>query len=240
MAAPAVTATARAGVLLWHRRRALLWLLALVIAGPFALALLVVVLIAPGGGDSPVGQFRPSALAPRDIPPAYLSAYEAAGKRYELGWEYVAAIGKIETDHGRSTAPGVRTGVNAAGCCAGPMQFSIVGSPSTWDRYAADDNGDGRPDVYDPADAIPAAGRYLQASGAPAHWDRALFAYNHAAWYVADVKHQAQLYRGASVPGSLAGAGNPDAAALASDPNITWTHPSRSSPICAPAECRRG
>jgi hypothetical protein len=225
MAAPAVTSTARAGVLLWHKRRALLWLLALVIAGPLALALLVVTVIAPNAGDSQLGQFRPSALALRDIPPAYQSAYEAAGTRYGLGWEYLAAIGKIETDHGRSMAPGVRTGVNAASCCAGPMQFSIAGSPSTWDRYRVDGNRDGRTDVYNPADAIPAAGRYLQASGAPADWDRALFAYNHAAWYVADVKHQAQLYRGSTVSGSLTGAGSPDAAALASNPNITWAHP---------------
>jgi hypothetical protein len=87
MAAPAVTTTARAGVLLWHKRRALLWLLALAIAGPIALALLVVALIAPNAGDSHLGQFRPSALALRDIPPAYLSTYEAAATRYELGWE---------------------------------------------------------------------------------------------------------------------------------------------------------
>jgi hypothetical protein len=224
MAAPAVITTARAGVLLWHRRRALLWLLALVIAGPLALALLVVVLIAPNAGDSQLGRFRPSALALRDIPPAYLSAYEAAGTRYGLGWEYLAAIGKIESNHGRSMAPGVHVGVNAAGCCAGPMQFSVVGSPSTWERYRADGNGDGRSDVYAPADAIPAAGRYLRASGAPTDWDRAIFAYNHAAWYVADVKRQAQLYRGVAVSGSLAGASNPDAAALASNPKIVWAH----------------
>jgi hypothetical protein len=146
MAAPAVTTTAHAGVLLWHKRRALLWLLALAIAGPLALALLVVALIAPNAGDSQLGRFRPSALALRDIPPAYLSAYEAAGRHYGLGWEYLAAIGKIETDHGRSTAVGVSNGVNAAGCCAGPMQFSIAGSPSTWDRYGVDGNRDARTD----------------------------------------------------------------------------------------------
>jgi hypothetical protein len=31
------------------------------------------------------------------------------------------------------------------GCCAGPMQFSLVGSPSTWDSYGVD--GDRRPQV---------------------------------------------------------------------------------------------
>jgi len=217
--------TARTGVLVWQNRRSLLWLLALAIAGPLALALLVAVLLTASGG-SPDGQFRPSALALRDIPPAYLRVYEAAGVRYELGWEYLAAIGKIETDHGRSTAAGVRSGVNAAGCCAGPMQFSVIGSPSTWDSYGVDANRDGTSSPFDPADAIPAAASYLQASGAPADWDRAIFAYNHASWYVADVKHRAQLYRSAptTTPDNLAGPGNPDAAALASNPNIAWAH----------------
>ena len=86
--------------------------------------------------------------------------------------------------------------MNAFGCCAGPMQFSVVGSPSTWDRYGVDGNGDGRTSPYDPADAIPAAARYLRASGAPADYRRALFAYNHADWYVADVLAKAAEYRG--------------------------------------------
>ena len=51
---------------------------------------------------------------------------------------------------------------------------------------------------YDPEDAIPAAARYLRASGAPADYRRAIFAYNHADWYVADVLAQAELYRGAA------------------------------------------
>ncbi len=110
----------------------------------------------------------------------------------------MAAIGKIETDHGRSTAPGVHSGVNAFGCCAGPMQFSLVGSPSTWDSFGVDGNGDGRRSPYDPEDAIPAAASYLKASGAPGDYRRAIFAYNHADWYVADVLAQADAYRGAA------------------------------------------
>jgi hypothetical protein len=128
--------------------------------------------------------------------------YQAAGGAVG-GWEYLAAIGKVETDHGRSGLAGVRAGVNANGCCSGPMQFSVAGTPSTWDRYGVDGDGDGRTSPFDPADAIPAAARYLQASGAPADWDGAIFAYNHAAWYVADVKRWAERYRGAAT--SLAG-----------------------------------
>jgi len=93
--------------------------------------------------------------------------------------------------------------VNTYGCCAGPMQFSVVGSPSTWDSYGVDGNNDGRKSPYDPADAIPAAARYLKASGAPADYRRAIFAYNHADWYVAEVLANAACYGGI---GSAAGA----------------------------------
>ena len=75
-----------------------------------------------------------------------------------MPWPVLAAIGSLESDHGRSRAPGVRAGVNRHGCCAGPMQFNLRdGPPSTWERYGNDDNHDGATDVYDPADAIPAA-----------------------------------------------------------------------------------
>ncbi len=68
--------------------------------------------------------------------------------------------GKVESDHGRSRLPGVRSGWNAAGA-AGPMQFGIgIGrAGNAWARYGADFDGDGRRSVYDPGDAIPAAAR---------------------------------------------------------------------------------
>src|ERR1700710_1538150 len=118
-----------------------------------------------GSGSAPVGEYAPSPFALRDIPPEYMRVYQAAGAT--VGWEDLAAIGKVETNHGRSAAPGVRSGVNSFGCCSGPMQFSVVGKPSTWDSYGVAGNHDGRTSPFDPADAIPAAARYLQASGAP-------------------------------------------------------------------------
>lgn len=133
-----------------------------------------------------------------DIPADVLPLYIHAGASRGIDWAYLAAIGKIETDHGRSNAAGVKSGVNFAGCCAGPMQFSIIGvGGGTWGAYGVDGNGDGRKSVYDLADAIPAAADYLKASGAPRDMDRAIFAYNHASWYVEAVKRQADLYRGA-------------------------------------------
>jgi hypothetical protein len=141
---------------------------------------------------------QPSALARAEIPPAYLRLYTEAGARYGIDPWILAAIGWIETQHGRSTAPGVHAGVNAYGCCAGPMQFNVRnGPPSTWESFGVDGNKDGRRSPYDPADAIPAAARYLRATGAPDDYRAALFAYNHAEWYVADVLAKAATYRGA-------------------------------------------
>jgi hypothetical protein len=127
-----------------------------------------------------------------DIPPSYLALYRDAATATGLDWAILAAIGSVETDHGRSVAQGVRSGVNANGCCAGPMQFSVIGRPSTWDSYGAGGN------VYDPADAIPAAARYLKASGAPGNYHAAILAYNHSEAYYATVTSKARAYRDAA------------------------------------------
>ena len=140
-------------------------------------------------GAAPV----PSRAAHAEIPATYLALYRASAKSCPgLPWGVLAGIGKVETNHGRSGAPGVRSGVNAFGCCAGPMQFNIRnGPPSTWDHY-----GRGG-DVYDPADAIPAAARLLCANGARGGRDlrNAVYAYNHAWSYVAQVLALARAYQ---------------------------------------------
>ena len=135
------------------------------------------------------GQLTPSRAAVADIPAGYLRLYRQAGARYRLPWTVLAAIGKVESDHGRSPLPGVRSGSNWAGAC-GPMQLGCVpGSKAgnAWVRY-------GRGSVYDLADAIPAAARYLVDHGARHHLDRALFAYNPSWTYVAKVKQLARRY----------------------------------------------
>jgi hypothetical protein len=183
-------------------RRTLLWAMAPLLA---TLALL----LSAGAFFVLVGDrveiFGPSAEAQADIPPEYLTLYRAAAAEAGIDWAVLAAIGKVETNHGRSAAPGVHSGQNRHGCCAGPMQFftdrAMAGGRTTWDAYGRDANGDGRIDVYDPADAIPAAARYLVANGAPKDYDRALFAYNHARWYVERVKAQAARYRDAHAEG---------------------------------------
>jgi membrane-bound lytic murein transglycosylase B len=132
---------------------------------------------------------KPSRAATADIPRGYLRLYCQAGARYRLPWPMLAAVGKVESDHGRVRLPGVRSGSNWAGAC-GPMQIGCVpGSKAgnSWARY-----GRGRP--YNPAAAIPAAARYLVDHGARRNLDRAIYAYNHSRAYVAKVKQLARRY----------------------------------------------
>jgi len=170
-----------------------------VLAIPVALVLAATLVLGAPPPQSTQAAGGPAPAEVADIPADYLALYVAAGEEYGLDWAVLAAIGKIETDHGRSDLPGVKSGVNTYGCCGGPMQFWIAPPhPNTWDRYGVDANHDGRRDPHDPADAIPAAARYLRASGAPADWRRAIFAYNHAGWYVDQVLAQAKRYRHAA------------------------------------------
>jgi hypothetical protein len=127
------------------------------------------------------------------IPPFLLSIYQAAGIEYGIRWEILAAINEIETDYGRNL------NVSSAGA-VGWMQFL----PASWRSYGVDANKDGRRDPYNPVDAIFAAARYLKAAGYDEDVRRAIFAYNHADWYVDSVLLRARLI--ASVPGDLIGA----------------------------------
>jgi hypothetical protein len=135
----------------------------------------------------------PSALAKKEIPPTYLNAYQQAAQKYDLDWAILAGIGKVECDHGRDPDPSCTKegAVNSAGA-GGPMQFL----EGTWATYGKDGDGDGRADRWDPADAILGAANYLHASGAPGDYRKAIFAYNHAEWYVDEVESWAAKYRG--------------------------------------------
>ena len=152
-------------------------------------------------------QAQPAASsAAAAIPAAYLAGYHKAGARYGIPWTVLAGIGEAESGHGRSNAPGVHSGANPAGA-AGPMQFGIGGlAGNTWGGapvhpasehaggYGIDGDHDGTVNVYDPGDAIPSAAAFLQANGAPANIQAALFAWNHSGSYVTDVLDQAARY----------------------------------------------
>ena len=130
------------------------------------------------------------------IPPFLLPVYQAAGIEYGVRWEVLAAINEIETDYGRNL------NVSSAGAL-GWMQFM----PATWKQYGVDANRDGLKDPYNPVDAIFAAARYLRAAGAETDVRRAIFAYNHADWYVDSVLMRARLIGGlpSNFVGSLTG-----------------------------------
>jgi Transglycosylase SLT domain/Peptidase family M23 len=130
------------------------------------------------------------------IPPFLLSIYQAAGIQYGIRWEVLAAINEIETDYGRNL------NVSSAGAM-GWMQFI----PSSWKMYGVDANNDGKKDPYNPVDAVFAAARYLKAAGADADLRKAIFAYNHADWYVDSVLMRARFIGGmpSDLVGSLSG-----------------------------------
>jgi cell wall-associated NlpC family hydrolase len=148
----------------------------------------------------------PASLAVSTIPASYLTLYQEAGQEYGIPWEVLAGTGEVESDHGRSDAPGVHSGANAYGA-AGPMQFGIGGAAgNTWggapihpasektSGYGIDGDHDGQVNVYDPGDAIPSAAGFLTAHGAPGNMQAALLAYNNSPDYAALVLHWATRY----------------------------------------------
>lgn len=123
------------------------------------------------------------------IPPFLLPIYQAAGVQYGIRWEILASINEIETNYGRNL------NVSSAGAL-GWMQFM----PATWEMYGVDANNDGVKDPYNPVDAIFAAANYLKAAGGHDDLQKAIFAYNHAQWYVDQVMLRAKLIAGVPDP----------------------------------------
>jgi cell wall-associated NlpC family hydrolase len=184
-------------------------------AAAAAAPLLVILLVAAGPSPAPaaVKLTAPSGLsgaataaAEALIPADYLVLYEDAAQTCPgLPWSVLAGIGTVESDNGQSHLPGVHGGSNSADA-EGPMQFE----PATFAEYAA---GPDKPlSPYDPADAIYTAAAMLCAQGArggsPAGIENAVFAYNHAQWYVSQVMTQAREY-------AAQGSGNVAATAIA-------------------------
>ena len=159
------------------------------------------------------------ATAPASIPAPIKSLYVAAGKKYQLPWTLLAGIGMEETAHGRTNA------TSTAGA-QGLMQFM----PATFAAYGVDGNGDGRTSITNDADSIFTAANYLTKSGVTKGETgvrAALFAYNHATWYVNDVLHYAHAYGGVlGDPTSCIGAeANPSSPPLPTDQVaavLTW------------------
>jgi transglycosylase-like protein with SLT domain len=126
---------------------------------------------------------------PSGRPTSYIQLFQESAAQYcpGLPWTVLAAIGQIES------GDGVNQGPSSAGAL-GPMQFL----PSTWAEWGITAFGEqGPPNIMDPFDAVPSAARYLCAAGGAtaAGLPRAIFAYNHADWYVSEVLGLAKEYQ---------------------------------------------
>ena len=164
-------------------------------------------------------QPAPSKAAGTAIPADYLQLYRQAGHTYGVPWTILAGIGEVESNDGRSNLPGVHTGANAFGA-AGPMQIGIGGAAgNTWggapvhpaseqvSGVATDGNGDGIASVYQPADAIDGAAKYLVEHGVLTNPSGAIFSYNHLTSYVQAVLHWAGVYASGGYTVTAAAAG---------------------------------
>lgn len=125
---------------------------------------------------------------------AFIPLYREAARTFGVSWRLIASIHRQETAF--STAPTTYHGLNAFGCCAGPMQFNVTnGPPSTWALYRQSFRRGDRPrryphptlhhpSIYDDFDAIMAAGALLRDSGATealdgGSWSAAYAYYGH-------------------------------------------------------------
>ncbi len=141
------------------------------------------------GGDAAIEVLRPEVAKARAGKPRNYRELYIDSARYckGLSWTVLAAIGQVESGHGRHLGP------SSAGAL-GPMQFL----PSTWAAYGVDGDKDGRADIMNPFDAVPSSAAYLCRFGAnkgPQGLYDAIFAYNHADWYVRKVLAISEQYR---------------------------------------------
>ncbi|PPS80874.1 lytic transglycosylase domain-containing protein [Streptomyces sp. MH60] len=180
-----------------------------------------------GGSAAPAlgPEIRAQSGIPATVLRAYRAAETAVGRTdpgCRLPWELLAAIGKVESGQARGgavdrngttlsriTGPpldgrgfalirdtdgGAHDGDTVYDRAVGPMQFL----PSTWARWGADGNGDGRADPDNVFDAALAAGHYLCAGdrdlGRAADLDRAVLSYNNSRTYLELVRHWLEFY----------------------------------------------
>ena len=127
----------------------------------------------------------PPAVAAGGIPSEQVPVIQQAAATCGLPWQVLAAVADVESDFGRNMA------TSSAGAI-GYGQFL----PSTWGAYG---NGG---DPYDYRDALPAMARYLCDWGGPRDLRGALYAYNHAEWYVDLVLDVAAGYGYSAPPAS--------------------------------------
>jgi hypothetical protein len=201
------------------RRRRTITVVVVALALAFLLPTIAII-VAVGGARNPRQGSGVSAAAAADIPPEALVAYQEAAAAWRIDWSILAAVGKVECNHGRAQLSGCNPPetMNSAGA-RGYMQF--LGS--TWRRglgqremeprssppaangrgYATDGDGDGDADPWSWPDAAHSAARYLAGLGVARNPEQALYGYNRSQAYVTEVMSIAMTYRAS---GGVAGA----------------------------------
>jgi cell wall-associated NlpC family hydrolase len=156
-----------------------------------------------------------SSCAATGVPPVLIPIYQRAAAKYGLGPQgpaVLAGINEVETGFGTNL------NISSAGA-EGWMQFM----PASWEEYGVDANGDGVKDPFNPEDAIFAAASYLSIAGMPADTYGAIFAYNHADWYVSEVLANAGCYaQEVGGPGFNAAGLGPQIQVLKCSPAPDW------------------
>jgi hypothetical protein len=172
---------------------------------------------APGTTTFAIPSLPASSCAISGVPPVLIPIYQQASAKYGLGPQgpaILAGINAVETAFGTNLGP------SSAGA-EGWMQFM----PETWATYGVDANGDGVADPNNPEDAIFAAASYLKAAGMPADTYGAIFAYNHADWYVEEVLANAGCYASEVGSNSFSAIGlGPQIPVLTCEAAPAWKH----------------
>lgn len=178
-------------------------------------------------GNSLIG-FDGSVTPGSSVPLEYMKYYLEAEKIYKVDWYYLAAIHFIETTF--STLDPMLSSVGAEGhmqfmpctwhgwsvpSCKGtngnaPIPSDIKYNPlkiKEYRGYGVDANKNGTASPWEIEDAIHSTAHYLNSSGYSKNVDQALYAYNHADWYIKKVKDAAAKYKAEATyspnPGSI-------------------------------------
>lgn len=131
---------------------------------------------------------------PGSVPAPYHDLFIAAANKQGAPAALVAAI-FFAGEHGSSWPDPAGPWASSPVGASGPFQFM----PATWEAYKIDGDGDGKADIQNLTDAAFGAANYLAASGGKtganeADLRKAIFAYNHANWYVDNVMEAYNLF----------------------------------------------
>ena len=156
----------------------------------------------PGGrpvsfdsGFRPFKDPTPAECRQTDSNPArvkLIPAMQGAAELFDLNWTVIASIVQIESNFGCNKG-------RSSAAAYGWTQFI----DSTWKTMGVDADGDGKADRQNPIDSVYATARYLAYSGAPKDYEKAIFAYNHADWYVRKVLAGAKAFGGGALQGGI-------------------------------------